>query len=418
MRNSISSRGNGGGAAVCFQRSHNGDIHRRLKRFQRYANLDGRLRLHRAIGVNQLSRLEYKTAGFYDANKHTTLDFLLPAILSWCGAQGRGFYHRLIHSRSGTHQMTRYPFLPDLLSVITVCCLVTFLLFIIRTLAMADTASATTGEINYLNHYRKLVRDAPVTENPYPNLSKDLSAHARYLLKNYPNELRGSTLQEKEQSEDSTNRWYSRESARVAPYGIAVYSAGPEKEGWAVDKLMVNPIQRLQLLDPATTNIGYGEYCEQGECAGVFTISSDILGKLYWSSRRVPFQKQVKSAIEFPSNRAVVDLHELSADQHLLASCPAYSVPVGLPITIQFPRPGEINLSAYSVMENGHPVQACGYGSTNYNNPDPKVQANMRKLLAMYGTAFIIPRKPLIAGNYVVSVTINDHRFVWSFKVK
>jgi len=406
----------GGGLWCAFSDRNNGDIHRRLEHdfsaTQTWTVDNGDIKS--AIGVNQLSRLEHKTAKFYDANKHTKLDFLLSAIL----CEGRGFYHRLIHSRGGTGQMTHYPTLPDLLSVITVCCLATFLLFIMRTIAMADTTSSTAAEINYLNHYRKLVRDAPVTENPYPNLSKDLSAHARYLLKNYPNELRGSTLKEKGQGEDSTNRWYSKESARVAPYGIPVYSAGPEKEGWAVDKIMVNPLQRLQLLDPATTNIGYGEYCEQGECVGILTISTDILGKLYWTSRRVPFQQQLKSAIEFPSNRAVVDLHELSTDQHLLASCPAYSVPVGLPITIQFPRPAELNLSAYSVQENGHPVQACGYGSTSYNNPDPKVQENMRKLLAMYGTAFIIPRKPLIAGNYAVSATINDHRFTWSFKVK
>ncbi len=314
--------------------------------------------------------------------------------------------------------MKRYPFLPYYLLGIRICWLIAFLLFIPQTIAVAGTPNATTVEINYLNHYRQLIRSAPVKENPYPNIGKSLSAHARYLFKNYPNELRSSTLQNKGQSEDSANRWYNRDSARVAPYGITVYTAGPKKEGWAVDKLIVNPIPRLQLLDPTTQNIGYGEYCEQAECTGVFTIASDVFGKLYWTARRVPFKEQLKSAIEFPSNRAVVDLHELSADQHLLASCPAYGIPVGLPITIQFPRPAETNLSAYSVTKNGQRLEACGYGATSYKNSDPKVQQDMRKLLTMYGAAFIIPRKPLAPGNYVVSATINDHRFAWSFKVK
>jgi len=274
-----------------------------------------------------------------------------------------------------------------------------------------------------LNNYRSLVSSPAVIEDS--KRSEGAFAHARYLVKNYSREIRSGTLGANASTEDSTNRWYSREGHAAAHIGSIAYPLATvaDKQSWAIDKWMTDPIQRLQLLGPQPRLVGYGEYCENGVCVAVLTTSISFVSwieQMKQRARPLAFDKLSRSPIKFPPNRATVALRELSSDRNsALAACPEYKAPTGLPITLQFPGMIDTNLSAYSVTKNGKPIQACGFGATSYTNGDPKMQNDVRSLLKAYGAVVIIPREPLLPGaTYAISAKVNGRRFAWSFKVK
>jgi hypothetical protein len=61
-------------------------------------------------------------------------------------------------------------------------------------------------------------------------------------------------------------------------------------------------------------------------------------------------------------------------------------------------------------------VQACGFDSTSYSNPDGYTQELGRNVLKSYGTVVVIPRAPLDKGaKYAVSMTANGKTYNWSF---
>ncbi len=276
--------------------------------------------------------------------------------------------------------------------------------------------------IDRLNQYRNLVH-SPAAIPAAPQYEEAATAHARYLVKNYASEISSNTdsLGAKEHTEDRKNPWYSQQGMNAAPANRIEYSVGANKPGWAIDKWMADPFQRLTLLDPGTSNVSYGEYCENGVCAGVFgtfTSFGNMLGRSLGTSG---IDKVASSAMEFPPNHASTELRELSdlpTNKYTLAPCEGYKAPTGLPITLQFPQPIKTNLLAYSVTRKDRPVEACGYGATNYKSSDAKAQKAMEGLLTFFGAVVIIPRQPLQPGTYAISAKVNDHRFAWSFTVK
>jgi hypothetical protein len=52
------------------------------------------------------------------------------------------------------------------------------------------------------------------------------------------------------------------------------------------------------------------------------------------------------------------------------------------------------------------PVEACGFDSESYVNPEPSQQALVREILHDFGMVVVIPRKPpKEAANYQVTMT-------------
>jgi hypothetical protein len=276
--------------------------------------------------------------------------------------------------------------------------------------------------IDRLNQYRKLAH-SPAAVPAALKYEKAATAHARYLIKNYASEIKSNTdsLGAKEHSEDRKNPGYSLEGMTVAPADRIEYSVGANTPGWAIDRWMVDPFQRFTLLDPGTRNVSYGEYCENGVCAGALGAITSFADMFSRRSRDITIDKVASSAIEFPPNQASTELRELPdlpTGQYTLAPCEGYKAPTGLPITLQFPRSIKTDLSAYSVTRNGRTVAACGYGATSYKSSDAKAQKATEGLLTFFGAVVIIPRQPLEPGRYAVSAKVNGRRFAWSFAVK
>ncbi|HWN56834.1 MAG TPA: hypothetical protein VNO74_01965 [Methylomirabilota bacterium] len=104
-----------------------------------------------------------------------------------------------------------------------------------------------------------------------------------------------------------------------------------------------------------------------------------------------------------------------------LTSCPGYEPPSGVAITLQLGADIDSHLGEYSlkrIATDGNPValDACGFDSTSYSNPDANSQQLGRAVLRNYGTVVVIPKSPLAKGaKYAVSITANDKKYDWTF---
>jgi hypothetical protein len=107
-----------------------------------------------------------------------------------------------------------------------------------------------------------------------------------------------------------------------------------------------------------------------------------------------------------------------------LASCPGYEPPSGLAITLQLGADMDTHLSGYSlkrVNADGSSValDACGFDSTSYLNPDGYSQQLGRGVMKNDGIVVLIPRSPLAKGaKYAVSITANDKKYDWTFATR
>jgi hypothetical protein len=104
-----------------------------------------------------------------------------------------------------------------------------------------------------------------------------------------------------------------------------------------------------------------------------------------------------------------------------LAGCGDYTMPAGVPITLQIGSDVDAKLTAYSLVATsgaaaGTVEPACGFDATSYTNPERLAQDLARTVLRSFGEVVVVPRKPLSPGTqYRVGMTVNGKRYDWSF---
>ncbi|HWJ39577.1 MAG TPA: CAP domain-containing protein, partial [Candidatus Limnocylindrales bacterium] len=169
------------------------------------------------------------------------------------------------------------------------------------------------------------------------------------------------------------------------------------------------PFHRFAVFDPKLTEAGYGE-AGSGGC--------------WVAALRLPQpppeeEKPYPRAIEFPPDRAEVALDWIGLEApDPLESCPGYSRPVGLPITLQIGRLTDTKLTAHSLTEDGKPIEHCAFDADSYRNHIKSQQTFGHWNLRDAGAVVIVPRAPLHAGSrYSVSITAAGNSYAWSFKV-
>ncbi len=107
-----------------------------------------------------------------------------------------------------------------------------------------------------------------------------------------------------------------------------------------------------------------------------------------------------------------------------LTSCPGYTPPSGLAITVQLGADMDTHLSAYSLKRintDGSTItlDVCGFDSTSYSNPDAYSQQLGRSVLKNDGIVALIPKSPLAQGTkYAVSITADDKNYHWTFATR
>jgi hypothetical protein len=268
--------------------------------------------------------------------------------------------------------------------------------------------------LDALNGYRANAGLAPVSDNP--GLGAGAALHSRYVVTNYGDQISHSV------NLGSTMHLEDPSKPGFTPEGKAAGLAGDVDElwdpggtaglSWAIDNWMLAPFHRLSLLDPRLRTVGYGDYCEKGICVATL----DARGGADPSSPVSP-----APLIKYPPDGSSITGEEFTAEwPDPLTSCPGYTAPTGLPITLQLGPLVTPIISIFSLTRDGDasPVEACGIDVTGYKNPDAATQATGRGLLHEYGALIVVPRNPLTAGRYTVKLGTNGSDYDWSFTVK
>jgi len=165
------------------------------------------------------------------------------------------------------------------------------------------------------------------------------------------------------------------------------------------------PFHRFSLLATWATTAGYGAYGTWPRRVGVLALR----GQGFIGSPMV----------RFPTDGSTVPLGAVTMMEvpDPLSSCPGYTLPTGLPITIQLGSGYRGKLASYSLQGPSGPLEICGFDWNTYQNPVAATQEHARKLLRMFGGMILIPRAPLANGHYSVNVNTERQNITWSFNV-
>ena len=257
-----------------------------------------------------------------------------------------------------------------------------------------------------VNYYRTLAKLSPVTEEP--TLSDGDLKHARYMIENYLESAKnGAELGGAAHHEDTSKPWYTPEGFAAAQssdlsYGCTPFKAQDEIDGW-----ISGPFHRLSIMNPGLRSAGFGSYTRENCWAAALDV------------HLVAESQPLSQPVAFPPDGATVSLLFAKGEwPDPLTSCPGYTAPTGLPVTIAFGSGVDVRLSAHSLTQNGRPIEYCAFDATTYTNPDSFAEDWGRHVLKGFGAAVLIPREPLTPGaTYAVSTTVGAETYAWSFAV-
>ncbi len=285
--------------------------------------------------------------------------------------------------------------------------------------------------LSRVNYYRAMVKLPPIVEDPA--LSKGDRAHAIYVVKNYHDEIERGGLGAEMHTEDPGSPNFTPEGLEAAKSSdMDVWSMiGRSSDGsaipengewgspaWSIDGWMAIPFHRMPILNPALTSAGFGIYCEAEACAAGLNLLGGV-------RRKSPPGAAESGPIEFPPDGATVAITSFGNEwPDPRTNCPGYEPPSGLTITLQLGAWMDTHLGEYSVAREDADgtrtaVEACGFDSTSYSNPDRYSQELGRNILKSYGTVVVIPRAPLARGaKYAVSMSANGKQYEWTFSTR
>ena len=219
--------------------------------------------------------------------------------------------------------------------------------------------SSPTTWLERINFFRSGSGLDPIRENS--RLSAGATAHARYLLLNFREEIRSlKPMSPDAYQEKPGQSGYSAKGASAArnlqlAWGCNLYDAGQQIDHW---------IESLFIASPCSILTDRGRL-RRGPSDGCWVATLRL-------SPPPEKAKPYPGAIEFPPAGAAVALDWLGLQApDPLASCPGYARPVGLPITLQIGRDADAKLSAHSLTQDGKPIESCAFDAPSYRNPDP-----------------------------------------------
>jgi hypothetical protein len=288
-----------------------------------------------------------------------------------------------------------------------------------------DSPSATTASpaaepaevaawLASLNRYRAMVGLAPVTADA--RLSRGDFLHSHYLAVNYASQLPQLHLGADAHSEDPTKPGFTTEGVAAARASDVDWMWDPgsrPKPSWAIHNWMQVPFHRIQIINPYLHRVGYGTDCQGTVCFAALNTGTDLD-----SSPSIP--TLWPKPLVFPPDSSVMEAGTFSGEwPDPLTSCPGYTPPAGLPISLELGNLIEPRLSDYSIRAvdaNSASIESCAFDTNTYVNSDPAAQSAARAILSHFGAMVIVPRRPLSAGRYVVALTAGQ-RYTWSFSI-
>jgi len=278
----------------------------------------------------------------------------------------------------------------------------------ISTAAAPSTApllSHSLQWIDQINRFRAMAGLPAIRENL--ELSEGMDAHAHYLMVNFADEVRGQgSLGNVAYKEDQSKKSYSAKGAAAAANSQIGWGCGAADSRGQIERWIAAPFHRFGMLNPSLQESGFGEATGDGCWVAALGLppGPEAVG---------PYS----APVEFPPDLTTVSIAYLGGEfPNPLTSCPGYSVPGGLPITLQIGRLVEIDLGTHSLTENSHPVEECTFDAKTYRNPDTAGQEYGRWALRKNGAVIMVPHAPLKPGaHYRVSIVANNRTYSWSF---
>ena len=262
-----------------------------------------------------------------------------------------------------------------------------------------------------VNRYRGAAKLAPVAEDS--TMSEGDSKHVAYLIHKYAGHISPGGEVHTEVADDPNATPEGKLAAENSNIDEVWGSAAPVSPSWAVDDWMEGPFHRMRILSPLLKRVGYAELCENNYCAAALNVLSGVERRRH----AVPLEHP----IEFPSEHAEVSpsMVSLQAEWPNPASaCEGYTMPVGLPITLQLGPGIDARLVSYALKRDGEDIESCGVDADGYAKEGGPQSALMSNAMREAGAIVIVPRSPLVPGApYQVSVTANDKQYEWSFSV-
>jgi hypothetical protein len=312
----------------------------------------------------------------------------------------------------------------------------------------ASSASAPLAEpfrsaLDRWNYYREAAGLAPVPDDPELNLAAQ--HHAKYLVENHINaadaviengRMIESGYNASAHSESEGNPYYTADGEKWGPYSTIIRS----------DKMLANAaplvdeqaarVDSLAIVDPQLAAVGFGDYCQPGECVGMIVYrrglpKSQFLAlyegnAMEWNPMLgdMPFTAaRLRKPIEFPPAGMQFPLiaDQMGEYPDPLTSCKGFSMPVGVPIVLQLgaPTQGEdVKVASSSLSDDGATIDTCAFDATSYANRDGYAQMAGRRVLHAYGAVVVIPKDPLQPGHqYTVNIVADSQPYTWSFSV-
>jgi|HubBroStandDraft_6_1064221.scaffolds.fasta_scaffold103641_2 hypothetical protein len=280
----------------------------------------------------------------------------------------------------------------------------------------SQNSGSSPGWLDELNRLRKTGGLEPVAENGA--LSRDCEAHAKYLVEQGPAtepqfESYKAAIGLGAHHEDPSSPHFSAAGAECAAGGKEAMGVSQSNDvAWGrdpindLDGLFYDaPFHRLSLLAPWATVAGYGTYGAYPRRVGTMALRGEGgIGS---------------PLILFPTDGSIVSVGKIESFEapDPLSSCPGYKLPIGLPITMQLGSGYRGRMQSYSITGPAGVVETCAFDWLTYKNPDAAMQEHARQLLRAFGAIVLIPRQPLVNGNYKVAVSTGRQNFSWSFTV-
>ena len=184
---------------------------------------------------------------------------------------------------------------------------------------------------------------------------------------------------------------------------VAVNSATGVSNRSFVELWMTGPFHAIGILRPNLERVGFGQ-CENSNTDRWHSGATlDVL-------RGLGPQQSIGSPILFPGNGSVTNLTQFIAESpNPVQLCGWGTSGAGLPVSAMMPENFSSNPSASMTGPNG-PVQTCVLSRHN-------TSSTARDILAGDNATIVLPRAPLTAGTYTVTVTTSARSVTWSFTV-
>lgn len=278
-----------------------------------------------------------------------------------------------------------------------------------------STASSASGQpqasapywLTQINAVRASAGLLPVVEEA--EWSAGSALHSRYMVKNnYVGH-----------DEETGNAWYTPEGRAAGLYGNAYANyAHDESDPPGIDAWLTTPFHLINVLDPRLAKTGFGWYRESPADA---KAENDPVPDTYRVGATLdvargldPEREHALYPVFFPGNGQTMPYSRYFGAEHPdpLSSCSDRAF-LGAPLMVQLEATPQV--TSVTVMKDGLRLDRCVFDETSYEHDDAETQALGREVLAGRHAVVIMPREPLTAGIYRVTLVSGGVTHSWAF---